>query len=82
MSDDKATLPDNIEDFNLTTESVFKICKDYKSNRLRVNIDRPIKVEQQKEAEATQKNIQEDRKYLIQAAIVRVHFKWAEIWDF
>jgi len=72
LNDDKATLHDNIEDINLTTESLIKICKDYKSNRLRVNIDRPIKVEQQKEAEATQKNIQEDRKYLIQAAIVRI----------
>merc|ERR1711963_888329 len=66
------TQDESVDEASLDENTVVSLFHGYKNKKLRVNINIPMKSEQKQEMEMTHKHIEEDRKLLIQAAIVRI----------
>lgn len=53
-------------------DNVFSLVTNYRNKKIRININTPLKEEQKQETDQTNKDVEEDRKIIIQACIVRI----------
>ncbi|CAF1000203.1 unnamed protein product [Didymodactylos carnosus] len=64
-------LEEELKDSDIKKEHIIKLSNDYKNKKIRVNLNMPLKSEVKQDLEGVHRTIDEDRKMVIQAAIVR-----------
>ena len=72
LSDDVTAADLQQENDNFNPAAVLRLKADYKNRKTRININIPMKAEVKKDEERDEKSVAEDRKIVIQAAIVRI----------
>ncbi|CAF0844139.1 unnamed protein product [Adineta steineri] len=65
-------LDEDFKDTDIKTTYSIRLATDFKSKKLRINLNVPLKSVEQKDIEGVHRTIDEDRKMVIQAAIVRI----------
>ncbi|UJR08703.1 hypothetical protein I4U23_012960 [Adineta vaga] len=63
---------DDLKENDIKTNYSIRLATDFKSKKLRINLNVPLKSVEQKDIEGVHRTIDEDRKMVIQAAIVRI----------
>jgi len=56
----------------LPMDAVCHLFQDYKNKKTRVNINVPLRSVEKRELEATHQSVEDERRYLIEAAIIRI----------
>ncbi|CAF1429694.1 unnamed protein product, partial [Rotaria sordida] len=65
-------LDEDFKDTDIKMNYSIRLATDFKSKKLRINLNVPLKSVEQKDIEGVHRTIDEDRKMVIQAAIVRI----------
>lgn len=63
---------DRDSELRLPLDAVCHLFQDYKNKKTRVNINVPLRSVERRELEATHKSVDDDRRYLTEAAIIRI----------
>jgi cullin 1 len=66
---DNATSDDEVD---LPLTAILDLYQDYSNKKLRININVALKSTEKKELEATHQNVDEERRHLIEAAVIRI----------
>jgi cullin 1 len=53
----------------LQKDNVFSLVTNYRNKKIRININTPLKEEQKQETDQTNKDVEEDRKIIIQVTL-------------
>ncbi|UJR37526.1 hypothetical protein I4U23_030228 [Adineta vaga] len=69
INDDE--LDDDFKETDIKTNYTIQISEEFKSKKIKINLNVPLKAVEQKDIEGLHRTIDEDRKMVIQAAIVR-----------
>ena len=59
-------------ELTLPLDAVCHLFQDYKNKKTRVNISVPLRSVERRELEATRRSVDDERRYLIEAAVIRI----------
>lgn len=65
-------LDEDVKETHIKAHYSMRLATDFKNKKLRINLNVPLKSVEQKDIEGVHRTIDEDRKMVIQAAIVRI----------
>jgi len=71
-AESEASAAEKDSELTLPLDAVCHLFQDYKHRKTRVNINVPLRSVEKRELEATHKSVDDERRYLIEAAIIRI----------